>query len=141
MFEFNRHQTKIEILRNLHQNILDDIIELSKGTCVKIKYNTTSPSKKFEITLTEMLFVNELFENININRIKPMISITRMSSGDLIFEYDTYPIGRVNLRSKRYYMQILEGLYDYRSEEIDNVTTAINLIPEWIKYIKYVRRG
>lgn len=99
----------------------------------RIQYNTTSPTKTFDINELEEQFFQELYNKVPM-KMNPLIHLFRMSDGTLSVYYGTYPIGKIKLQGRKHWMQILKGLYTSKSIE-GNMNDFVSHIDDWIKYI------
>lgn len=74
--------------------------------------------------------------------LKPnLIKLTRLSSGIFNVDYiDEGYVGKVKIKEQRsYYIQYFIGMkvHDY---ETDSLNELIEIIPRWVKYVKYMKR-
>ena len=99
-----------------------------------IKYNTTNPSKIFNINCLEKEFFNYLYLKLT-DKENAKINLIRMSNGELSAYYSSYPIGRIKLQGRKYYMQILYDLYKFEHIE-GSIDEFIPKIDNWITYIR-----
>lgn len=62
------------------------------------------------------------------------IILFRMSDGTLSVEYNRYPIGKVKLQGRKYWIQVLKGLYGVKVFEGD-FDLLKSHIADWVKYL------
>lgn len=105
-----------------------------------IRYNSTSPGKTFNINDFEKNFFNYLHSTLNKHE-NNKINLVRVSNGELTVYYSTYPVGRIKLQGKKYYMQVLYDLYEHERIE-GNIDDFIPKIYIWVIYIrKYLKNS
>jgi hypothetical protein len=106
---------------------------LTRGVTRKLGYNIS-----FETTNEEDLFFIELVKGILDSNLNPnLLYFEPMSNKGFSVSYSSYPIGKIKLRGRKSYIQVLKGLYSRKSFDDLSIQEYISHIPEWIKYIKY----
>lgn len=94
-------------------------------------------SKKYEINELEEIFIKKFLEKLTSLKKRHLITLDRYGNGSLMFNYNSFIVGRINLRNKNSIsMQILTIS---NSKNYDNLTfeTSISYIDKWYNYIKY----
>ena len=106
----------------------------------QIKYNTSSPTKLYEISSDEEKFINELLyksENVGLSPMK--FSFTRLANGTINVDYDYLHnggfVGKVKLQGRKTYIVYLKNLYDSVTENGD-IDECLKAIDNWLVYIK-----
>ena len=99
----------------------------------RIPYNTNPPSKTYETTPDEEMFIDRLLEKSK--ELKGNYSLSRMSDGTINVSYNSYPIGKVKLRGRKPMLMYMKNLYDPISVYGD-FYTLVAAIDFWILYIK-----
>ena len=104
----------------------------------QIKYNTSSPSKLYEISCDEKKFINELLskaESIGLSSAK--FRFIRMSDGTINVDYDYYHnggfIGKVKLQGRKTYILYMMNLYDSVTVNGD-IEECLKVIDNWLAY-------
>ena len=118
-----------------------DITDCEKVTYTyQIKYNTSSPTKLYEVSSDEEKFIHELFskgEKVGLSPAK--FRFTRMSNGTINVDYDYFHnggcVGKVKLRGRKTYILYMKNLYDSDTVYGD-VDECIKVIDNWLAYIK-----
>lgn len=95
----------------------------------KITKGSTSP-KDYQVNEQEELFFSELSKVIKSGR----ITLIRMSNGALSVNYNGYPVGKIKLQGRKYWMQILKDL-DSSTCVDGSVDLFIERISDWKRYI------
>lgn len=128
---FKRRQNKQEAkLQSLVDEILNSSVIRKKGLGAVI-----------ETSAEENFFFRELVKYFLQENLQPRaIYLEPMSNQSFSVQYAGYPIGRIKIRGKSTYMQILKGLYGVKELSDCPLTEYINHIPEWIKRAKYCLR-
>lgn len=100
-----------------------------------IPYNSTNPTKKYELIKEEEIFFDKLLEKSN--HLKGEFQLYRLSDGTVNVSYKSYPIGKIKLQGRKHSMLVLISLYKSKSVEgtLDDFIITIDL---WIKYISNV---
>lgn len=99
--------------------------------------NIHNRSKKYEINELEEIFIKKFLEKLTSLKKRYWITLDRYGNGSLMFNYNSFIVGRINLRNKNSIsMQILTMS---NSKTYDNLTfgTSISYIDKWYNYIKY----
>lgn len=97
------------------------------------RYNSIG-QKKYEQTEKETQFLDSFMNTLSETE-KRKVHLTRMSNGTISVDYKSYPIGKIKLTGRKYYMQILKGLY--KVDVLDgDVELFIEHIPDWCRYIR-----
>ena len=91
-------------------------------------------SKDYIINEKEEIFFNTMYEHFSPD-INQRISLTRMSTGSISVYYSSYPIGKIKLQGRKYWMQILKGLHTVKEVE-GTVDDFISHISDWERYIR-----
>lgn len=102
-----------------------------------IPYNTTNPSKHYDVTKEEELFFDKLLEKSG--HLKGEFQLSRLSDGTVNVSYKTYPVGKIKLQGRKHSMLVLTNLYKQNSIE-GTMDDFIHGIDGWIKYIGNVLR-
>lgn len=96
----------------------------------------------FETTDDEDAFFRELVQQASDAKLNPnLFYFEPMSNKSFSVSYNSYPIGRIKLKGRKTYMQILKGLYGVKEEYDLSLEGYISYIPEWIKHIRYCLRN
>lgn len=100
-----------------------------------IKYNSSEPSKTYDVNDLETKFFESLHSKLYTESLFYTPSLIRMTDGTLAVECGGYPVGKIKLQGRKHWMQILKNLYDNDIIEgsIDDFIAHQN---EWVKYIK-----
>jgi hypothetical protein len=101
-----------------------------------ISSNSTNPKKSYEVIEAERLFLDSLLQKTT--SLKGEFSLSRMSNGTINVSYNTYPVGKIKLQSRKHQMMYMKNLYDSVSinGELQDFIEGIDF---WIKYInKYL---
>ena len=139
-------------LQNIVAQILVKSVTRKLGLCVRRQTRRlpqfpreggrTPPNQgkqaAFETTNEEDAFFKELVKQTMEAELNPLLFYYEpMSNKSFSIQYNRYPIGKIKLKGRTTYMQILEGLTDV--EEICNSSLEeyISHIPKWIKHIKF----
>lgn len=99
--------------------------------------NIHNRSKEYEINELEEIFIKKFLEKLISLGKKYWIKLDRYGNGSLMFYYNSFIVGRVNLRNENSItMQILTMS---NSKNYDNLTfeTSLSYIDKWYNYIKY----
>lgn len=92
---------------------------------------------KYVLDSEEIIFLQEFYDQLKTNNIKPNIFIRRMSGGDLVMEYKGCPFGRVFLQgSGEYWIQYYMGVNGRNKVVYGNLEDLMPYIYKWIRYIK-----
>lgn len=102
-----------------------------------IPYNSTNPSKEYDITKEEELFFDKLLEKSV--HLKGEFQLSRLSDGTVNVSYKTYPVGKIKLQGRKHSMLVLTSLYKQNSIE-GTMDDFIRGIDGWIKYIGTILR-
>lgn len=102
-----------------------------------IPYNTTNPSKHYDLTKDEELFFDKLLEKSK--HLKGEFQLSRLSDGTVNVSYKTYPVGKIKLQGRKHSMLVLTSLYKQNSIE-GTTDEFIRNIDGWIKYISTILR-
>lgn len=95
-----------------------------------IRSNT---NKVFQVNEKEEEFFGELHLKLS-NEQNHRIVLFRMSDGTLSAEYKRYPIGKVKLQGRKFWIQTLKGLYGVKTFEGD-LDLLKSHIEDWVKYL------
>lgn len=95
-----------------------------------IRSNT---SKNFTVNEKEEEFFGELYSRLSTEQNRS-IFLFRMSDGTLSAEFKHYPIGKVKLQGRKYWIQILKGSYGVKVFE-GNLDLLKSHIEDWVKYL------
>ena len=110
---------------------------LTRSITKKLGLNVT-----FETTDEEDCFFRELIRQAIDAKLNPMMFYFEpMSNKSFSVYYTSYPIGKIKLKGRKTYMQILKGLYNIEEKFDLSLDDYISHIPKWIKYIKYCLRN
>ena len=109
-----------------------------------IKYNVNPPSKVYEITDEEKMFIKELFTKSKSNNFEPYkFSFTRLSNGTINVDYDYHHkggfVGKVKLQGKKKFLMYMKNLNNSVTinGELNECMAGIDC---WILYIqKYLK--
>lgn len=93
----------------------------------------SNTSKAFQVNELEEEFFGELYSKLSDEQNRKII-LSRMSDGTLSVEYKRYPIGKVKLQGRKFWIQILKGLYGVKVFEGD-ILTIRSHIEDWVKYL------
>lgn len=99
--------------------------------------NINNRSKKYEINKFEEIFIKKFLEKLTSLKKRYWITLDRYGNGSLMFNYNSFIVGRINLRNKNSIsMQVLTMS---SSKNYDNLTfeQSISYIDKWYNYIKY----
>lgn len=103
-----------------------------------IRSNT---SKVYDEIEEEYNFIQELLNQASNFNLRNRFDFLRQSDGGISISYAGYPIGRIKLRGRKTYMQILQSLYKHESFYDLTYMEYVEHISSWLKYIQnYVRR-
>lgn len=102
-----------------------------------IPYNMTNPSKYYDVTKEEELFIDQILEKSR--HLKGEFQLSRLSDGTVNVSYNMYPVGKIKLQGRKHYMLVLTSLYKQNSIE-GTTDDFISGIDGWIKYIGKVLR-
>lgn len=100
-----------------------------------IKCNSCKPSKIYEVNNLETKFFESLHSKLCTENLFYTPSLIRMTDGTLAVEYGGYPVGKIKLQGRKYWMQVLKNLYDNDIIE-GSIDDFIVYQSEWVKYIK-----
>lgn len=95
-----------------------------------IRSNT---SKIFQVNEREEEFFAELHSKLSEKQNYGII-LFRMSDGALSAEYKRYPIGKIKLQGRNFWIQTLKGLYGVKTFEGD-FDLLKSHIEDWVKYL------
>lgn len=126
----------VEYLRNKSYQIrLNEI----NHYCDCIKRLFPQNVDKYKLNELEIKFLSQFYSSIIQSNIKPYLFSQRMSDGTINVQYKGCQVGRIRLQGRKHYMQVLKGTQD--PEAIyGTINDFISRIPDWIKYIKYLKR-
>ncbi len=120
------------IFQNKQLQITTDTI-ITKSILRKLGNNAS-----LRPTEEEETFFMELVKRIEEAKLNPNeLYFEPMSNKSFSVRYGSYPIGRINLKRKSTYMQVLIGLQDVEVLTDLSLKEYISHIPRWIKYIKF----
>lgn len=96
----------------------------------------------WETTDDENAFFRELIRQTEEAKLDPnSFYFEPMSDEGFSVRYASYPIGKIKLRGKTSYMQVLKGLSGVKDFDNLPLEACISHIPEWIRRIKYCLRN
>lgn len=95
---------------------------------------TSSTGKDYSINEKEELFFSALYKALTPTT-NEKIHLNRMSNGTLAVYFGSFPVGKIKLQGRKYWMQILKGLYTVKIIEGD-VDDFIEHISDWERYIR-----
>ena len=90
--------------------------------------------QKYKVNESEEEFFDVVYKVIGEG-----IVLIRMSDGTLDVSYHSYPIGKVKLQGRKFSMQILKGMYNFKIIT-GSVEDFIPHIADWKKYTEWVSR-
>ena len=90
--------------------------------------------QKYKVNESEEEFFDVVYKVIGEG-----IVLIRMSDGTLDVSYHSYPIGKVKLQGRKFCMQILKGMYNFKIIT-GSVEDFIPYIADWKKYTEWVSR-
>lgn len=107
-----------------------------------INYSTI-PHENVPMSLEEELFFKALIKAMKENNLwnKEGLRLTRLGSRTFNVECASCHLGKVFLHGENGYMQVFRGMSQIKEHNNVNVGECIQLIPAWIRYIKYCRRN
>lgn len=134
-----------EHIQNSYNNIVETLAVENEKTFKEsldkqyefVINNITNRSKVFDVNEEEKVFVRHLLLSVSEIKSRYIIRLDRRGDGQLIVYYNSYPVGRINLRDREHiFMQFFNGLYE--NEELHDISLDIALenIQNWIIYIK-----
>ncbi|SDF62076.1 hypothetical protein [Sporomusa acidovorans] len=89
----------------------------------------------------ENVFFKTLIMKLKESNLNPYnLYFELMSNKAFNVSYNGYPIGKIKLRGKKTYMQLLKGFYDNKGIKNKNVEEYIINISSWIKHINFCRK-
>ncbi|MPM38458.1 hypothetical protein SDC9_85087 [bioreactor metagenome] len=111
------------------QNLDEEVYTLN----YPIRYNSSDPSKLFNVNNLEKYFFKTLYKNLD-SKENNQINLTRMHDGTLNVCYNSCQVGRIKLQGRKHSMQILYNLNDVEcfTGTIDDFIPKIDY---WIVYI------
>ncbi len=95
---------------------------------------TSSTGKDYSISEKEEQFFSVLYNALSPST-NEKIHLNRMANGTLAVYFGSFPVGKIKLRGKTYWMQIQKGLYTVKVIE-GNIDDFIEHIPDWERYIR-----
>ena len=106
-----------------------------------IKHMTCSVSPEIpnmrNMNKFEEIFIKEFLYQVQFVRKNYSISLIRYSNGEIMVHYNSYPVGRINLKNENNIsMQILIGLYGHKELSSLSFDEALQNIHYWISYVK-----
>lgn len=99
-----------------------------------IRYTVNPSTKIFAINELEKSFFECLSSNLT-DFENSKIKLLRMLDGALTVEYNRYPIRKVKLQGRKYWIQVLKGTYTTKTFE-GKVEMLLSHIEEWVKYLR-----
>ena len=104
-----------------------------------IQYSTIPPSKLYEVTADETMFLDTLMNKSE--HLTGRYSFERLANGTLNVMYNRYFVGKVKLQGRRTFIMYMKNIYDSVTIEDATLNDYINSIDLWIKYInRYLKR-
>lgn len=98
--------------------------------------------KAYETTADEDIFFREVVKLTLESKLNPnAFYFEPMSNRSFSVSYSGYPIGRIKLKGRRTYMQVLKGLFGVKEYHDLRLEEYVSYIPDWIKHIKYCLRN
>lgn len=95
----------------------------------------------FETSDEEDAFFRELVKCAICAKLNPnCFYFEPMSNRSFSVSYSGYPIGRIKLKGRKTYMQVLKGLSGVKEYHDLRLEEYVSYIPDWIKHIKYCLR-
>lgn len=98
---------------------------ISKASTSGKDYSVNEKEEQFFAALN-----NALPQTINEH-----IHLQRLSNGTLAVYFGSFPVGKIKLQGRKYWMQILKGMYTVKVIDGD-VEDFISHIPDWERYIR-----
>lgn len=126
--------TKPVQIRNSQQDDLQKILleVLRKSVVEKLGYGVTFNTSDIEDTFFKAVIKHMIAVKLN----PYMLRFNPMSSGEFSIYYENYPVGKIKLKGRKTYMQVLKGAYDIKVFRNLTLEEYIACIPAWIRYIK-----
>ncbi len=102
-----------------------------------MKYRITKASttgKDYIINELEEHFFMAFYDELSVQQ-NSKINLQRMSDGTLSVYYNSFPVGKIKLQGRKFYMQILKGVYTSKNI-YGTIDDLISHIPDWKRYIR-----
>lgn len=113
------------------EDLLSHII--TRGVSTKI-----GADQVFETTDEEDIFFKHLIQKTIEAKLDPLqLAFEPMSNKSFSVSYQRYPVGKIKLRGRITYMQILKGLFGIKDLENQPLEEYISNIPKWISHMKF----
>lgn len=123
----NNIKTEQQPANEIYLNVLRDSVARKLGDNIS-----------FETTETEDAFFLEVIKMAMAEKLNPhYFDFEPLSNKGFSVYYRGYYIGKIKLRGRSTYMQLLKGLYTNKTIENLSLEEYITNIPIWIKHIKY----
>ena len=99
-----------------------------------ISYNTTNPSKTYDVNSDELQFFLKLSEDID-SKYSSFIELYRIADGALSLYNLSSPFGRIKLQGRKHYLQVYKSIYKTYTVygELEDFITEIHNLENYIK--------